>query len=137
MTALLATLAAAAATGLVVAAATVRLASARVARRYESALAVARHEAEHDGLTGALTCTAFARELTSRIAAVDGRRPLALLAIDVDGFGHVNKLRGHAVGDELLAQLARTVARVIRHEDVVGRLGGPAARRTLAATFAT
>jgi diguanylate cyclase len=101
-----------------------RLAVRRVARRYESALAVARHEAEHDGLTGALTRAAFERELAARIAQAGASRPLALLAIDVDGFGTVNKLRGHAVGDALLVQLVRTVARVIRHEDAVGRLGG-------------
>lgn len=102
----------------------VRLTAARVARRYESELAVARHEAEHDGLTGALTRAAFARELTIRIALADVTRPLALLAIDVDGFGQINKQRGHAVGDQLLVELVRTVAQVVRHEDVVGRLGG-------------
>jgi diguanylate cyclase (GGDEF)-like protein len=101
-----------------------RLAARRVARRFESALAVARHEAEHDGLTGALTRAAFERELTARIAVAGASRPLALLAIDVDGFGTVNKLRGHAVGDALLVQLVRTVAQAIRHEDAVGRLGG-------------
>ncbi|HST41373.1 MAG TPA: diguanylate cyclase, partial [Conexibacter sp.] len=102
----------------------VRLAVARVHRRYASELAVARHEAEHDGLTGALVRAAFARELSARLAAADHARPLALLAIDVDGFGQINKLRGHAAGDLLLVQLVRTVAQVIRHEDVVGRLGG-------------
>lgn len=110
--------------GLVAAVAAVRLAAVRVGRRYESALAVARHEAEHDGLTGALTRAAFARELAARIAAAETARPLSLLAIDIDGFGHVNKLRGHAVGDALLVHLVRTTARVIRHEDVIGRLGG-------------
>lgn len=110
--------------GLVAAVAAVRLSALRVGRRYESALAVARHEAEHDGLTGALTRAAFARELAARIAAAETARPLSLLAIDVDGFGHVNKLRGHAVGDALLVHLVRTTARVIRHEDVIGRLGG-------------
>ncbi|MDW5593493.1 EAL domain-containing protein [Conexibacter stalactiti] len=102
----------------------VRVAVARAGRRYESELAVARHEAEHDGLTGALVRAAFARELGTRIAVADHAHPLALLAIDVDGFGQINKLRGHASGDLLLIQLVRTVARVVRHEDVVGRLGG-------------
>lgn len=102
----------------------VRLSARRVARRYESALAVARHEAEHDGLTGALSRVAFARELAARIALADAERPLTLLAIDIDGFGHVNKVRGHAVGDRLLVHLVSTTARVIRHEDVIGRLGG-------------
>ncbi|MGB2710534.1 MAG: GGDEF domain-containing protein, partial [Conexibacter sp.] len=102
----------------------VRLACARVARRYEQALAVARHEATHDGLTGALTRTAFARELEERLASATAAQPLALLAIDVDAFGQINKLRGHATGDELLVHLVRTAARVIREDDLVGRLGG-------------
>ncbi len=110
--------------GLIGAVAATRLAGRRVARRYESALAVARHEAEHDGLTGTLTRAAFARELAARIARADAARPLALLAIDVDGFGQINKQRGHAVGDRLLVHLARTTARVVRHEDAIGRLGG-------------
>jgi diguanylate cyclase (GGDEF)-like protein len=110
--------------GVLAAALAVRLSARRVERRYESALAVARHEAEHDGLTGALTRAAFARELVTRIALADELRPLTLLAIDIDGFGHVNKVRGHAVGDKLLVHLVRTTARVVRHEDVIGRLGG-------------
>jgi diguanylate cyclase (GGDEF)-like protein len=102
-----------------------RVAVARMTRRYEQALAEARHEATHDGLTGALARTAFARELEVRLAAtVDVRRPLALLAIDIDGFGQINKLRGHAVGDALLVRLVHVTGRAIREQDLVGRLGG-------------
>ncbi len=92
--------------------------------RYERALAAARHEARHDGLTGALARAAFARELERRLACATAQRPLALLAIDVDGFGEVNKLLGHAAGDELLVQLVRTAAGVVREQDAIGRLGG-------------
>jgi diguanylate cyclase (GGDEF)-like protein len=97
---------------------------ARVARRYEAALAAVRHEAAHDGLTGALTRAAFARALEALLASTTSERPLALLAIDVDDFGHVNKLRGHASGDELLVHLVRSTGRAIREDDVIGRLGG-------------
>ncbi len=93
-------------------------------RRWAGALAVARHEAMHDGLTGALARAAFARELERRLRAVSDARPLALLAIDVDGFGEVNKQLGHAAGDELLVGLVRTAARVVREDDAIGRLGG-------------
>jgi len=101
-----------------------RLRMRRLTRRWEDALAVARHEAMHDGLTGALARTAFARELEVRLAAASDARPLALLAIDVDGFGEVNKRLGHAAGDELLVQLVRTAAGVVREDDAIGRLGG-------------
>jgi diguanylate cyclase (GGDEF)-like protein len=96
----------------------------RTMRRYADALAAARHEATHDGLTGALTRAAFARELEARLASASPQRPLALLAVDVDGFGQINKLLGHAAGDELLVQLVRTAAGVVRDEDAIGRLGG-------------
>lgn len=101
-----------------------RLAAALAARRYGGELAAARHEAEHDGLTGALTRAAFARELEARLRQASRQRPLALLAVDVDGFGQVNKLHGHAAGDELLVELVRTAGRVVRDEDAIGRLGG-------------
>ncbi|HYV16218.1 MAG TPA: EAL domain-containing protein [Conexibacter sp.] len=96
----------------------------RVRRRYERALQEARHEAEHDGLTGALTRSAFARELEARLAQGGAARQHALLAIDVDGFGQINKLRGHDVGDALLCRLVETTADVIRDVDAIGRLGG-------------
>lgn len=101
-----------------------RRALRRLARRYERELAAARHEAEHDGLTGALTRAAFARELEAALPRATAQRPLALLAVDVDGFGQINKLLGHAAGDELLVQLVRTAARAVREGDAIGRLGG-------------
>ena len=101
-----------------------RWALQRLARRYEDELAAARHEAEHDGLTGALTRAAFARELEAALPTASAQRALALLAVDVDGFGQINKLLGHASGDELLVQLVRTAAGVVRTGDAIGRLGG-------------
>jgi diguanylate cyclase (GGDEF)-like protein len=100
------------------------LAQRRVRRRYERELRVARHEATHDGLTGALSRTAFARALERELRSVSKHEPLTLLAIDVDGFGQINKQLGHAVGDELLQQLARVVRGAVREQDVLGRLGG-------------
>ena len=93
-------------------------------RRCAQALTAARHEATHDGLTGALTRVAFARELEQRLAAASGQRPIALLAIDVDEFGQVNKLHGHAAGDALLVHLVAMTAGATREGDAIGRLGG-------------
>jgi diguanylate cyclase (GGDEF)-like protein len=96
----------------------------RIRRRYECELRSARHEATHDGLTGALTRAAFARTLERALRAATAQQPLALLAIDVDGFGQINKQLGHAAGDELLVQLARVARGAVREHDVLGRLGG-------------
>jgi diguanylate cyclase (GGDEF)-like protein len=50
--------------------------------------------------------------------------PLALLMIDVDHFKSVNDSLGHAVGDKVLRQLARTIQGGLRDMDMIGRWGG-------------
>ncbi len=52
------------------------------------------------------------------------RRPLALLALDIDHFKQVNDQHGHAVGDDVLRVVASTLDRSLRRTDLVGRMGG-------------
>ena len=56
-------------------------------------------------------------------AARDGRRVAAIL-VDVDGMKDINDSFGHAVGDDVLRELARTMLRGVRASDSVARLGG-------------
>lgn len=49
---------------------------------------------------------------------------LALLAIDLDHFKHVNDAYGHAVGDRALTLVADALRGSVRGSDVVGRVGG-------------
>lgn len=50
--------------------------------------------------------------------------PLSALMIDIDLFKVVNDTYGHAVGDEVLREVAQTVRRALRVVDLLGRYGG-------------
>lgn len=52
------------------------------------------------------------------------RHPLTLAMVDADAFKDINDTHGHAVGDEVLRQLARTLVSELRDVDLVGRIGG-------------
>ncbi len=51
-------------------------------------------------------------------------RPLSLAIIDIDFFKRVNDTHGHAVGDEVLRELARVFHESIRSTDLAARYGG-------------
>ena len=56
--------------------------------------------------------------------AVRHGRPLSIAVIDVDRFKAVNDMYGHLTGDRTLEEVARRVAAVIRHGEVLARVGG-------------
>jgi diguanylate cyclase (GGDEF)-like protein len=49
---------------------------------------------------------------------------VAILLIDIDGFGAINTNHGRASGDLVLQEAARRIRRCIRPHDVLGRHGG-------------
>jgi diguanylate cyclase (GGDEF)-like protein len=81
-------------------------------------------EARLDSLTGLLNRRALHEDARGLLARVTGRRPLALLLMDLGDFKSVNDTLGHAAGDELLQQVAATVQGAVRPADLVVRLGG-------------
>ncbi|MEV0343409.1 GGDEF domain-containing protein [Nocardia sp. NPDC050713] len=83
----------------------------------------AQYQADHDMLTGLLNRSALLRAL-NRNSAHWRDQPLCLLFIDLDGFKMVNDSYGHAVGDELIANAASRIRRVVRRDDAVARYGG-------------
>lgn len=78
-----------------------------------------------DPLTGAWNRRAML-EQCARALGLDRRhrRPSALLLLDADHFKRVNDTYGHEAGDAVLRELVRRMREVLRHEDLVGRLGG-------------
>ena len=84
------------------------------------------HEAMHDGLTGLPNRNLFLDrlDLALRRFQRDQSRLFAVLFFDLDRFKMVNDSLGHAVGDELLAQVANRLNACLRPGDTLARLGG-------------
>ncbi len=83
-----------------------------------------RHQVLHDELTGLPNRTLLLDRLGQALAR--GTRSgfeIAVMLLDVDDFKLVNDSLGHAVGDQLLVELARRLD-VLRGGETVARLGG-------------
>lgn len=81
--------------------------------------------ARHDALTGLPNRLASDERLSQEfVRFVRTGRPYSLMVLDVDHFKRVNDTHGHAVGDEVLRQVARVVRASLRASDFIGRTGG-------------
>jgi len=82
-------------------------------------------QATHDALTG-LHNRAAAGDALERALARSRRSGvgLAVLFVDLDDFKRANDTFGHAVGDDVLREVAGRMSRVARAGDFVARLGG-------------
>ncbi|WP_254277532.1 bifunctional diguanylate cyclase/phosphodiesterase [Halomonas sp. 3H] len=91
-------------------------------KAYESRLA---HHASHDALTGLINRSRFEERLAQEVALMnhlDAR--LAVLFVDLDDFKPINDTLGHAVGDDMLREVARRLQASVRPGDTVARMGG-------------
>ncbi len=83
------------------------------------------HDAVHDNLTGLPNRKLFMDRLDAVLsfsAGDDMIRPTVLL-LDLDRFKRVNESIGFAVGDAALLNIARRLARLLRPQDTLARLG--------------
>lgn len=102
-----------------------------LARRLSQALERARMQEElrrlasTDPLTGAANRRHFL-EAGERELQRSRRygHPLSTLMMDIDHFKRVNDRHGHAIGDEVLKSFVRSAQKMLREQDVLGRLGG-------------
>ena len=97
-----------------------------------------------DPLTGVASRGAILERLRLEVAqARRYRHPLAVVLLDIDGFGDVNRIHGLAGGDAVLREVALRIRLRVREADALGRAGSDGFLATLphtdeagAATFA-
>ncbi len=91
-------------------------------KRSEELLA---HQAFHDPLTELPNRALFVDRLGLAMRQADrNASSLAVLFLDLDKFKRVNDTLGHAVGDQLLQQVASRLKACLRNCDTLSRLGG-------------
>ena len=91
-------------------------------RKHTAALT---HRALHDTLTGLPNRELFCDRLEQALARARRRTsPMAVLFVDLDGFKQVNDEYGHKAGDDVLAEAAERLRRLVRTADTVARYGG-------------
>jgi diguanylate cyclase (GGDEF)-like protein len=82
-------------------------------------------QAQTDALTGLWNHRAFHERLRNEVVrASTERSTVALLMLDLDDFKKVNDIYGHAVGDQVLSELAVELRSSVRQSDDVCRTGG-------------
>ena len=88
------------------------------------------HDAFHDALTGLPNRALFMDRLQHRLRQMQKNRQrqsgrlFAVLFLDLDRFKVINDSLGHIVGDHLLVEVSKRLARAVRPGDTVARLGG-------------
>jgi diguanylate cyclase (GGDEF)-like protein len=84
-----------------------------------------RELATHDELTGLINRRRMLELMnTEKHRSVRSGRGFCLAMVDIDLFKRVNDRLGHVAGDEVLAEVARTIAAGLRETDIVARWGG-------------
>jgi diguanylate cyclase (GGDEF)-like protein len=77
-----------------------------------------------DTLTGLANRRYLMEQFPRLIAERKNSAGLALMIIDLDALKPINDQHGHAAGDEVIVEIARTLRQAIRPDDVLARWGG-------------
>ncbi len=78
-----------------------------------------------DALTGFYNRRQLEERIKQEVAsAVRQKTSLCAIMTDIDHFKQVNDTYGHAVGDEVLRTVAKTIRAQLREYDIAGRYGG-------------
>jgi len=97
----------------------------KLVRDLERSRTALRYLAQVDALTGLANRGYFFRRAEQLLHPnATPAWPLSALMIDVDRFKSINDEAGHAVGDQVLSEVARVLERNLRSGDFVARYGG-------------
>jgi diguanylate cyclase (GGDEF)-like protein len=77
-----------------------------------------------DTLTGLANRRYLMQEFPRLIAEQRDSHGLAIMIIDLDALKPINDQHGHAAGDEVIMEVAKTLRQAIRPDDVLARWGG-------------
>jgi len=102
-----------------------RIDSLRSRSAHQRELDEMRFAAVHDDRTALLRPVPFDQRLNEHYSAAQRHHlDLALVLLDLDNFGNVNKVFDHTVGDRVIELVGSVVRDNLRTEDVGARLGG-------------
>lgn len=76
----------------------------------------------HDPMTGLYNRRYFEKELQR--LDTPGNYPLCIVSCDINGLKLVNDILGHAAGDRLIRQIAKSLGKSCRINDIAARIGG-------------
>lgn len=98
----------------------------RVVRMAGSHTDLTNHVALYDHLTGLPSRVLFLDQLHRTLTRVNRQTNylFAVLFLDCDRFKVINDSLGHAIGDQLLIEVAKRLTAALRPGDVIARLGG-------------
>jgi len=96
-----------------------------VSARQEKLLRELFESSTRDSLTGLYNRRHFDERIKAELAYAKRHQvDLGFVMIDVDFFKRVNDTHGHAAGDIVLKQVSSNLAKQLRTEDVIARVGG-------------
>ncbi len=97
----------------------------RVSMEQESAAKTLDYYTSHDSLTHLPNRAMFVSHLEELIAeSSNGKKPVALLLLDIDRFKEINNTLGHEHGDLLLREAGKRIREASGASNLVARLGG-------------
>jgi diguanylate cyclase (GGDEF)-like protein len=83
------------------------------------------HSVLHDALTGLPNRALLADRLSQAVVTAKRQdKPVAVLFLDLDQFKTINEAVGHAIGDQVLVEVARRLKAALRAGDTVARFSG-------------